>query len=62
MFVFFEMNDLFVVYARKGRGKKNYIYIYIFFFSSERNRFKTFQAEKLELQKIIIIIIPFDRK
>lgn len=54
------MNDLFVVYARKGRGKKNYIYI--FFFSSERNRFKTFQAEKLELQKIIIIIIPFDRK
>lgn len=60
MFVFFEMNDLFVVYARKGRGKKNYIYI--FFFPSERNRFKTFQAEKLELQKIIIIIIPFDRK
>ena len=56
------MNDLFIVYARKGRGKKNYIYIYIFFFSSERNRFKTFQAEKLELQKIIIIIIPFDRK
>lgn len=58
MFVFFEMNDLFVVYVR--RGKKNYIYI--FFFPSERNRFKTFQAEKLELQKIIIIIIPFDRK
>lgn len=37
-------------------------YVYIFFSSESSNRFKTFQAEKLELQKIIIIIIPFDRK
>lgn len=37
-------------------------YVYIFFPSENSNRFKTFQAEKLELQKIIIIIIPFDRK
>lgn len=33
------------------------------YFLSERNeRFETFQAEKLELQKIIIIAVPFDRK
>lgn len=58
---FSSKRNLFVVYVRKNRGKET-IYIYIFFPSESSNRFKTFQAEKLELQKIIIIIIPFDRK